>query len=128
MSDELRNEISDALASLSDAELLTLGVLPSAKSRAENALRHNQWLMPVLNEPGEPMYCVRGSCVMTGESWRTNAYSGNLLFTGLRLWALGTTAQCALRFMSASEREFLISGISPMGWEETFPVLGVEND
>jgi len=128
MSDELRSEISDALASLSDAELLTLGVLPSAKSRAENALRHNQWLMPVPNEPGEPMYCVRGSCVMTGESWRTNAYSGNLLFTGLRLWALGTTAQCALRFMSASEREFLISGISPMGWEETFPVLGVEND
>jgi len=127
MSDELRNEISDALASLSDAELLTLGV-PSAISRARAALRHNQWLMPVLNEPGEPLYRVEGICIMTGKAWCTNAYSGNLLFTGLRLWDLGTTAQCALRFMSASEREFLISGISPSGWEETFPVLGVEND
>jgi len=128
MSDELRNEISDALASLSDAELLTLGVLPSAIGRARAALRNNQWLTPVLNEPGEPMYRVEGICGITGKAWCTDAYSANLLFTGLRLWDLGTTAQCALRFMSASEREFLISGISPSGWEETFPVLGVEND
>jgi len=129
MSDELRNEISDALASLSDAELLTLGVvLPSAISRARAALRNNQWLTPVLNEPGEPMYRVEGICIITGKAWCTDAYSQNLLFTGLRLWDLGTTAQCALRFMSASEREFLISGICPSGWEETFPALGVEND
>jgi len=127
MSDELRNEISDALASLSDAELFTLGVLPSAKNRAKDALRHNQWLTELTRDCDEPLYRVEGLCVITGKAWCTNAYSGNLLFTGLRLWALGTTAQCALRFMSASEREFLISGISPFGWEETFPVLGVED-
>jgi hypothetical protein len=127
MSDELRNEISDALASLSDAELITLG-LPSARNRAQDALRHNQWLTEVSVENVEPMYRVEGICFITGKAWCTNAYSQNLLFTGLRLWALGTTAQCALRFMSASEREFLISGICPDGWEETFPVLGVEND
>jgi hypothetical protein len=131
MSDELRSEISDALASLSDAELLSLGV-PSAISSARAALRNNQWLMAADNLPGElpgePMYRVEGICIITGKAWCTDAYSGNLLFTGLRLWRLGTTAQCALRFMSASEREFLISGICPSGWEETFPTLGVEND
>jgi len=128
MSDELRNEISDALASLSDAELLSLGVPPSAKRIAETALRNNQWLMPVLNEPGEPMYRVEGICIITGKAWCTDAYSQRMLFRGLSLWRLGSTAQCALRFMSASEREFLISGICPSGWEETFPALGVEND
>jgi hypothetical protein len=132
MSDELRNEISDALASLSDAELLTLGVvMPSAMGIAKAALRNNQWLMAADNPDnllGEPMYRVEGICIITGKAWCTDAYSGNLLFTGLRLWRLGTTAQCALRFMSASEREFLISGISPSGWEETCPALGVEND
>lgn len=128
MSDELRNEIQSALSSLSDAELVTLGVLPSARSRAQDALRHYQWLSEVSVENGEPTFRVVGRCVMTDKHWSTNAYSQNLLFTGLRLWALGTTAQCALRFMSASEREFLISGISPDGWEETFPILGVEGD
>ena len=126
MSDELRNEIQAALASLSDAELLTLGALPSARSRAQEALRHSQFLFEVSVENGEPTFRVDGRCVLTNKWWSTNSYSQNLLFTGLRLWDLGTTAQCALRFMSAAEREFLISGICPDGWEETFPILGVE--
>lgn len=128
MSDELRNEIRAALDSLSDAELITLGELPSARKLAQKALRYYQFLTEVSVEKGEPTFRVDGRCVRTNKWWSTNSYSQNLLFTGLRLWALGTTAQCALRFMSASEREFLISGISPDGWEETFPILGVEND
>ena len=120
MSDELHNEIQSALASLSDAELLTLGAIPTPWTRAQDALRHNQYIVKVPNTPSAPLLAINGICVMTGEPWGTDAYPQDLLFTGLRLWALGTPAQAALRFMSSSEREFLISGISPTGWHEAF--------
>ena len=120
MSDELHNEIQSALASLSDAELLCLGSLPSPRDRAQSALRYYQWLSASNNSPSEPMFRVEGRCVRTNDWWTTNEYNQDLLFTGLRLWDLGTPAQDALRFMSSSEREFLISGISPTGWHEAF--------
>lgn len=121
MSDDLRNEIQSALSSLSDAELATLCALPSARSGAQEAIRHNnQWLSEVWVENGEPTFRVVGRCVRTDKHWYTNEYSRNQLFTGLRLWGLGITAQRALRFMSASEREFLTSGICPEGWRETY--------
>ena len=117
MSDELHNEIQSALDSLTDAELHTLGLLPTPWTRAQDSLRHNQYLVKVPNTPSAPLIAINGICVMTGEPWGTDAYPQDLLFHGLRLWALGTLAQDALRFMSSSEREFLISGISPQGWD-----------
>lgn len=117
MSNELHNEIKHALASLSDAELVTfLRYTPSSWVRAQDSLRHNQYLVKVPNTPSDPLIAIKGVCVMSGDAWGTNAYPQDLLFRGLYLWAAGSPAQDALRFMSASEREFLISGICPAGW------------
>ena len=118
MSDELHNEIRSALDSLSDAELINLATLPSAWTHAQRTLHYGQWLVQVPNTPNAPLIAIKGRCVLTGEAWGTDAYPQNLLFNGLRLWASGTLAQSALRFMSSSEREFLISGISPQGWDD----------
>jgi len=118
VSDELHNEIQSALDSLTDAELHTLGLLPTPWTRAQDSLRHNQYLVKVPNTPNAPLIAINGQCVLTGKPWGTDAYPQDLLFHGLRLWALGTLAQSALRFMSSSEREFLISGISPQGWDD----------
>lgn len=106
MSEKLRNEVQSAL--------------PSARSRAQEALRHHQCFSEVDLGEGEPMLRIDGLCVVTGKNWCTLAHPQDLLFTGLRLWALGTPAQAALSFMSADEREFIISGISPKGWDEMF--------
>lgn len=120
MSNDLHNEIQSALNSVTNAELLSLGSLPLPWSRAQSALRHNQHLVKVPNTPSAPLLAINGICVTTGEPWGTDAYPQDLLFHGLRLWALGTPAEAALRFMSSSERKFLISGISPAGWHEAF--------
>lgn len=39
---------------------------------------------------------------------------------GLELWRRGERIQIALTDVSDGDREFLISGISPDGWEELF--------
>jgi hypothetical protein len=36
------------------------------------------------------------------------------------LWRSGVLAQDAFKTLSAEDREFLISGFSPLGWELTF--------
>jgi hypothetical protein len=116
MNNDLHNEIQSALANVTDAELLSLANVPTPWTRAQDTLLYSQYLIKVPNTPNKPLIAINGNCVFTGQPWGTDAYPEDLLFTGLCLWAKGTPAQAALRFMSASEREFLISGISPHGW------------
>lgn len=58
---------------------------------------------------------VSGNCVFTGES-----YECRIPTAGLQAWQSGTPIQRALPEVPAEEREFLISGISPLGWRKTF--------
>lgn len=98
---------------MSEANFSTMNLLTVATT----ALRHNQVLQRVPNSPANDMFAITGTCVFTGVNWTTNPHPADLLAMGLRLWAQGTHAQSALYFMSAGEREFLISGISPAGWD-----------
>jgi hypothetical protein len=67
-----------------------------------------------LNEAGD-MAKVTGNCKFTGEE-----YSVTVPTAGLQEWLDGVHIQDALPGVSADDREFLISGISPKGWKETF--------
>ncbi len=60
-------------------------------------------------------FTVSGPCVFSGSQYQV---SGKLdqLFD----WRSGTLIQKAFPNMSADDREFLISGISPEGWNATF--------
>lgn len=58
---------------------------------------------------------VFGPCVFTGEEYSCEVPTGGLVrFLG------GEHAQTALPSVSADDREFLISGISPAGWKHAF--------
>ena len=58
---------------------------------------------------------VSGKCKFTGEE-----YSCIVPTAGLARFMRGEAAQTALPTVSADDREFLISGISPAGWTQTF--------
>ena len=58
---------------------------------------------------------VHGPCKFTGEE-----YECLVPIDGLIRFLNGEPAQDALESVSAEDREFLISGISPKGWKETF--------
>lgn len=58
---------------------------------------------------------VKGNCVFTGEE-----YQCSVPLDGLKKWQDGTAIQQAMPNVSADDREFLISGISPAGWKSTF--------
>lgn len=58
---------------------------------------------------------VFGPCVFTGEE-----YSCEVPTQGLQRFLEGEHAQTAMPSVSADDREFLISGISPAGWKKTF--------
>ena len=58
---------------------------------------------------------VSGQCKFTGEE-----YSCIVPTKGLVEFMKGVPAQTALPRISADDREFLISGISPAGWKKTF--------
>ncbi|CAB4174903.1 hypothetical protein UFOVP1247_53 [uncultured Caudovirales phage] len=58
---------------------------------------------------------VSGPCKFTGE-----AYSCIVPAEGLANFMRGEHAQTALPRVSADDREFLISGISPAGWKKAF--------
>ncbi len=58
---------------------------------------------------------VFGPCVFTGEEYSCEVPTG-----GLTRFLQGEHAQTALPSVSPDDREFLISGISPAGWKETF--------
>ena len=61
---------------------------------------------------------VSGTCAITRE-----LYSVKVPRDGFVSWANGRSPiQAALSQVSVEDREFLISGISPVGWEQTFGI------
>ena len=63
----------------------------------------------------EGMTKISGACVFTNE-W----YECEIPTSGLESWLNGQPIQTAMPDVSLDVREFLISGISPTGWEQTF--------
>lgn len=58
---------------------------------------------------------VSGKCAFTGEF-----YECTVPTEGLARFLAGEHAQVVMPTVSADDREFLISGISPDGWKKTF--------
>lgn len=58
---------------------------------------------------------VTGKCVITHEE-----YSCTVPTSGLEAWLNGELIQRAMPEVSADDREFLKSGISPTGWSQAF--------
>jgi hypothetical protein len=58
---------------------------------------------------------VKGVCCVTKEP-----YSISVPRAEYEAWKGGQLAQTAFRSLSATEREFFVSGISPRGWEMVF--------
>ena len=57
---------------------------------------------------------VTGNCVFTGKPYTTAPFRKS----GLRAWQKGGLIQNAIPDLNAGDREFLISGISPEGWNQ----------
>ena len=55
---------------------------------------------------------IKGDCVFTGEF-----YQCRVLSEGFNKWLNGELIQIAMPEVSLDDREFLISGISPVGWD-----------
>lgn len=68
-----------------------------------------------LFKDGRQFYKFTGPCVVTGKP-----YSVTVPAEGLWDYNHGKHMQEAFPLLSAEDREFLISGTSPEGWEETF--------
>lgn len=64
---------------------------------------------------GKQIYTFTGPCVVTGKSYSV-AVDGEQLYAYRR----GKKIQDAFPTISADDREFLMSGISPEGWKQTF--------
>lgn len=62
----------------------------------------------------------QGKCVFTGVEFTTAYYPTARITEGFRAWEAGTLLQHAFPFMSADDREFMKTGISPTGWNSTF--------
>jgi hypothetical protein len=66
--------------------------------------------------PGNPsMAKVTGKCVITEKE-----HSVIVPFDGVEAYKAGAYIQAAFPRTSADDREFLISGCSPEGWEKVF--------
>ena len=59
-------------------------------------------------------YTFSGPCLVTGEEYSVTV-KGEELFE-----MRNTNSMMALRSLAAGDREFLISGTSPKGWEQLF--------
>jgi len=77
----------------------------------QNLSRLHDWSKHQFDE------CVLGGkCVFTGTKYRT----APVKFKDIKKYEDGALVQDAFPYLSADDREFIISGISPAGWEETF--------
>lgn len=63
---------------------------------------------------GDETIC-EGPCLVTGRTHRVTVRTEDLL-----AWRAGKLAQMAFPYLSGRDREFLISGTSPAGWEHLF--------
>lgn len=64
---------------------------------------------------GDGTITVSGNCVFTKK-----LYTVTVDKLGYDKWKSGVRIQNALPTASADDREFLLSGISPEGWEKSF--------
>jgi len=63
----------------------------------------------------EHTYTFTGPCVVTGKE-----YSVTVKAESLNKYRRGAFLQEAFKELSRDDREFLMSGISPEGWDKTF--------
>ena len=66
----------------------------------------------------------RGNCAFTGKPYETKKFHKSCL----EAYNNGAYVQEAFSDLSAEDREFLISRISPEGWEQEFGELNDETD
>lgn len=59
---------------------------------------------------------ARGKCVQTGELYVTAQFPAK----AVHKYNAGVMLQDAFHMLSAGDREFILSGISPKGWNEMF--------
>lgn len=64
----------------------------------------------------EHTYTFTGKCIQTGKD-----YSVTVKASELYAYRQGAYSQDAFKSLSAEDREFLISGCSPEGWNLLFP-------
>lgn len=64
----------------------------------------------------EHIYRFKGICVVTGKP-----YSVSVPAKELYAYRQGELIQNAMRSVSIDDREFLMSGISPAGWNKMYP-------
>ena len=76
-----------------------------------SVLNHGQ---KIYEKNGETF--IVGTCMITGERYEVGPINRNKLID----WSRGELIQVALRDMSNEDREFLISGTSPKGWNQIF--------
>jgi len=74
-----------------------------------------QTMSKTTKDLGDGTTLVQGNCVFTGE-----AYACLVPTAGLQRWRDGELIQRALPSVSPENREFIISGISPTGWDRQF--------
>ena len=71
-------------------------------------------LMVTLLDGGDTAQ-ITGKCVFTGEEYQCQVPA-----KGLERWLAGEHIQDAMPTVSADDREFIKSGISPKGWNLAF--------
>lgn len=70
-----------------------------------------------LIQMGDGMIAAEGKCLQTGKIYRTSPFNK----MGWERWRyLRQLIQVALPELNADDREFLISGFSPEGWDEIY--------
>jgi hypothetical protein len=67
--------------------------------------------LPLLNK-----YYMTGKCIITKEDYQTQPFNK----TDYHMWVGGELIQNCFPYLSLEDREFMISGISPKGWEQIF--------
>ncbi len=80
---------------------------------------HIERLHRVKQEDGTIILC--GTCVITGEMY----YTKPVYFKDIVKYRAGMKVKDAFPYLSADDREFIISGTSPKGWSRIF---GTQND
>jgi hypothetical protein len=69
-------------------------------------------------------YNYIGRCIETGEEYKTAVIEPEDLFK----YNYGANIQDAFPYLSEDDREFILSGLSPKGWEQRFGSLGQDEE
>jgi hypothetical protein len=69
-----------------------------------------------LDKKGKVIAYAEGSCSLTGAPYKTAKFKLN----DYEHWQDGALIQNALHYLSADDREFIQTQISPMGWSQMF--------